>query len=123
MTDPEQAAAPSDPLVGQVIAGRYRLLERIGKGGMGAVYLGEHELTKRRCAIKTLLPGLWDSHQHYGFDASGPLLLSLGVTTIRDLGSDNHLDLETASATLGAVLKYREDADRVRDTLDLILAG
>lgn len=36
---------------------------------------------------KTLLPGLWDSHQHYGFDASGPLLLSLGVTSVRDPGN------------------------------------
>ncbi len=33
------------------------------------------------------------------------------------------LDLESAAATLGAVLKYREDADRVRAALDKILAG
>ena len=33
------------------------------------------------------------------------------------------LDLETAAATLGAVCKYREDADRVRDSLDRLLAG
>jgi len=32
------------------------------------------------------------------------------------------LDLETAAATLGAVLKYREDAERVRASLDKILA-
>jgi MoxR-like ATPase len=33
------------------------------------------------------------------------------------------LDLETAAVTLGTVLKYREDADRVRDSLDRLLAG
>src|SRR5680860_738707 len=33
------------------------------------------------------------------------------------------LDLESAAATIGAVCKYREDSDRVRETLDLILAG
>jgi MoxR-like ATPase len=33
------------------------------------------------------------------------------------------LDVETAAATLGAVCKYREDADRVRDSLDRLLAG
>lgn len=38
-------------------------------------------------AGKTLLPGLWDSHQHYGSDATGPLLLSLGVTSVRDPGN------------------------------------
>jgi MoxR-like ATPase len=33
------------------------------------------------------------------------------------------LDLATAASTLGAVLKYREDADRVRGQLDAMLAG
>ena len=33
------------------------------------------------------------------------------------------LDAETAASTLGAVLKYREDAQRVRDALDRLLAG
>ena len=34
-----------------------------------------------------------------------------------------HLDLDSAAATLGAVLKYREDADRVRKQLDALLAS
>ncbi|MEO7351911.1 MAG: MoxR family ATPase [Marmoricola sp.] len=33
------------------------------------------------------------------------------------------LDLETASRTLGAVVKYREDTDRVKQALDRMLAG
>ncbi|WP_441297578.1 AAA family ATPase [Actinosynnema sp. ALI-1.44] len=41
-------------------------------------------------------------------------LLALGRT---------ELDAETAAVTLGAVLKYREDADRVRVDLDSLLAG
>jgi len=36
---------------------------------------------------KTLVPGLWDSHQHFGDDFSGPTLLSLGVTSVRDPGN------------------------------------
>jgi imidazolonepropionase-like amidohydrolase len=35
----------------------------------------------------TLVPGLWDSHQHFGGDDSGPLLLSQGITSIRDAGN------------------------------------
>jgi imidazolonepropionase-like amidohydrolase len=38
-------------------------------------------------AGETLVPGLWDSHQHVGDDFSGPLLLSLGVTSVRDPGN------------------------------------
>ncbi|MEU4601823.1 MoxR family ATPase [Kribbella sp. NPDC023972] len=38
------------------------------------------------------------------------------------LGTDT-LDVETAAATLGAVLKYREDTDRVRESLDRLLAS
>ena len=38
------------------------------------------------------------------------------------LGTDV-LDVQTAAATLGAVLKYREDTDRVRESLDRLLAS
>jgi MoxR-like ATPase len=34
-----------------------------------------------------------------------------------------HIDVETAASTLGAVVKYREDAERVRASLDRMLAG
>ena len=36
------------------IAGKYRLLELLGVGGMGAVYLCEHEFMKRLVAVKVL---------------------------------------------------------------------
>jgi imidazolonepropionase-like amidohydrolase len=46
---------------------------------------------------KTLVPGLWDSHMHFGDDASGPMLLSLGVTSVRDPGNINSLTLARAA--------------------------
>ncbi|HMG23631.1 MAG TPA: serine/threonine-protein kinase [Kofleriaceae bacterium] len=36
--------------------GQYRIIRKIGAGGMGLVYLGEHTLLGRRAAVKTLLP-------------------------------------------------------------------
>jgi len=46
---------------------------------------------------KTLIPGLWDSHMHFQDDASGPMLLSLGITSARDPGNDNALTLARAA--------------------------
>ena len=48
-------------------------------------------------AGKTLVPGLWDSHQHFGDDSAGPFLLSLGITSARDPGNDNSLTLARAT--------------------------
>jgi cytosine/adenosine deaminase-related metal-dependent hydrolase len=38
-------------------------------------------------AGKTLIPGMWDNHQHYGDDSTGPLLLASGITSVRDPGN------------------------------------
>src|SRR5207244_12377279 len=34
--------------------GKYKVLERLGSGGMGQVYLCEHKLMRRRVAVKIL---------------------------------------------------------------------
>jgi serine/threonine protein kinase len=43
-----------DPLIGRTIGGRYRLIQRLGSGGMSSVYLARHVLIDRLMAIKTL---------------------------------------------------------------------
>ncbi len=57
---PESPAAPdpADDAVGQTV-GRYKLLERIGEGGCGAVYLAEQtEPVRRRVALKLIKLGM-----------------------------------------------------------------
>src|SRR5438105_8140142 len=44
-------------LVGRSV-GNYRVVAKIGEGGMGSVYLGEHPMIGKRVAIKTLHPDL-----------------------------------------------------------------
>jgi serine/threonine protein kinase len=43
-----------DPFVGKVIKGRYRVLEKLGEGGMSVVYLAEQINVERKVALKVL---------------------------------------------------------------------
>lgn len=43
-----------DPLIGQIIAERYKILDMIGEGGMGVVYMAEHVEIEKRVAVKVL---------------------------------------------------------------------
>jgi serine/threonine-protein kinase len=49
-----RAKSPTADLVGQVVADRYHILKKLGEGGMGAVYLGEHVKMGRKSAIKVM---------------------------------------------------------------------
>jgi eukaryotic-like serine/threonine-protein kinase len=54
-----------DPMLGELVGGRYRVTGVLGEGGMGKVYVGEQQMgsTVRKVAIKTL-------HAHLSKDPS-----------------------------------------------------
>jgi tRNA A-37 threonylcarbamoyl transferase component Bud32 len=63
MSNPIPATADAvDPLLGTTL-GSFRLVKRIGQGGMGTVYLGEQTLIGSRVAVKVL-------HEHLASDPS-----------------------------------------------------
>jgi hypothetical protein len=50
-----QPAGPMLPASGDLVAGKYRIERKLGRGGMGAVFAVTHSVTGRRFAIKWLL--------------------------------------------------------------------
>lgn len=54
-----QAIAP-----GTLLAGKFRVLRRLGFGGMGSVYAVEHEITKHRRALKLMHPDFARRAEH-----------------------------------------------------------
>jgi serine/threonine-protein kinase len=49
-----RSAGGTDELIDTVVADRYHIKEKLGEGGMGAVYLGEHVKMGRKSAIKVM---------------------------------------------------------------------
>lgn len=49
---------PDEDLVGTILENKYEILEKIGAGGMGAVYKARHQLMHRQVAIKMVLAQL-----------------------------------------------------------------
>src|SRR5688572_10215176 len=79
-----------DDLAGQVIADRYRVLRKLGQGGMGQVYLAEHTRMGRFCAIKVVSPSLvadTDAIARFDREASNVSRIShVGVAAVYDFG-------------------------------------
>jgi hypothetical protein len=78
-------ADPSNDLTGSVIDDRYYLASKLGQGGMGDVYLGEHVRTQRRCAVKVI-------SGHYVHD---PDALPRFVREATNAGRINHPSVAT----------------------------
>jgi serine/threonine protein kinase len=62
--DGEALVRSVDPLLGRTMAGRYRLVRRLGSGGMAVVYLARHVMIERRNAIKILRQDLGMNPAH-----------------------------------------------------------
>jgi eukaryotic-like serine/threonine-protein kinase len=77
-------------LVGQVIAGRYRVIRKIAEGGMGQVYYAEHVRIGRPCALKIMNPALKsdpESLSRFGREAAHASRIDHPhVATVHDFG-------------------------------------
>ncbi len=55
--------AEGTSLIGSIVQHTYHIIEKLGEGGMGAVYLGEHVKMGRKSAIKVLTESLAQDHE------------------------------------------------------------
>src|SRR5262245_66267642 len=79
-----------DPMLGKLIDDRYRLIRKIGEGGMGAIYRAVHVENLRVCAIKLmtgLSPGKEDAIARFKREARNSVRIdSVHGLTVYDSG-------------------------------------
>lgn len=82
----------TDPLLGKLLDGRYRILKSLGAGGMGFVYLGEQISTARKVAIKILRSFRWDDKDDAWTEKDNQLLRFFQQEA-RALARLNHINI------------------------------
>ncbi len=124
-----------DPLlapsrVGEVIGGQWRLLARLGGGGMGEVYRAEHVAEGRVVAVKLLRPELASSAMHarqvLREGQTAALVRHPNIVRIEDLGIDDqgvaYLVQEFLDGIdLATYAQYRRGPVPARDLIPLML--
>src|SRR5947208_15988508 len=80
------AASASDPMLGRVITDRYLLVEKVGQGGSGTIYRGEHTTLRKRVAVKVL-------HAQLSTDDTALERFRREATTVAELDNDHILQV------------------------------
>jgi serine/threonine-protein kinase len=90
------AAGAQNTLLGQVVLGRYRVLRKLARGGMGTVYLGRTEGAQgftRPVVIKRILPSLTGDDDTSRMFVREARLLSMlqdpGIVSVIDFGHES----------------------------------
>lgn len=117
----------SDPLVGQVLDGRYEILARLARGGMATVYRGLDRRLTRTVAIKVMHEGLGgDTDFAKKFDREARAAATLTnphVVSVFDQGRDNGRPYIVMEFVDGSTLRHllnREGPMEPLRALDLI---
>ncbi len=108
----EAVAHPADSYIGMVLQDRYRILRKLGDGGMGSVYEAEHLGIKKRVAIKML-------HQQYARDPEMIVRFQREAQAATAIGHPNIVDvLDIARLPDGTpymLLEFLDGRDWLKD--------
>ncbi|MDH7514097.1 MAG: protein kinase [Clostridiales bacterium] len=111
---------------GSLIAGKYRILEEIGQGGMGIVYKTEDLKLKRCVALKFLPPHLMDSRElkeRFLIEAQAAAALSHpNICVIHEVGETEDLPYIAMEYVEGETLrdKIKKGPLKPEEALDII---
>ncbi len=107
-----------DPLIGQVIGGRYRITGVLGEGGMGVVYVAEQQMgsTVRKVAVKTL-------HPHLSQDPSVLARFHRECGTVAQLEHPNTIKFYDFGATADGTLYIAMEFVKGKALADVIEQG
>jgi len=78
-----------DPRLGEVLDQRYRLVARLGEGGMGLVYEATHVILKSRVAVKILRPDATEKESIERLEREAQSASAIGnphIVDVRDFG-------------------------------------
>jgi serine/threonine protein kinase len=110
-----QTLEDGDPLIGRIIAGKYKVLSCVGTGGMGAVYKAQHFTLNKAVAVKVLHRSLEEDQQfvsRFKVEAKAASMMDHpNSTRVMDFG-------EEPDGLLYIVMEYLEG----KNLLDVILA-
>lgn len=113
-------------LRGQTL-GPYKILEQIGAGGMGEVYLALHESTNRKVALKLLSPYFMkDEQRAWRFQQEARAVLALNhpnIVTIYDIGETDGIHFIATEFIEGETLRERmvRAPLEMNEALDIII--
>jgi serine/threonine-protein kinase len=99
-----------------VLANRYRILERVGKGGMGEVFRGMDHVLEREVAVKVLRERSDEVCRRFLLEAQSMARLNHpNIVAVYDVGVDRNLSYIILEFVRGTSLR---DADRTKLTFE-----
>ena len=122
----DEAEENTRPIVGQML-GHFKIIERLGAGGMGEVYLAEDKELARKVALK-LLPLYFSKNRErlHRFQQEARTLLALNhpnIVTIHNIGEIDSFYYIASELVEGETLRRRLDKGNLKlsDVLEIAI--